>query len=139
MQSPKMGETTLHLHIFHHQVKPLVLNIGCIQMSCWTKEPHRNPQILLTIAKAMGCSTQNDRKTLMLKMITYFIEHEEVVLVPNQILHLQLVSVHDTGRHSEYYHSEEKSNHQPSYKPIDLQLDLSTRYNGAIVALKLWE
>lgn len=72
----------------------------------------------------------------MLKMITYFIEHEEVVLVPNQILHLQLVSVHDTGRHSEYYHSEEKSSHQPSYQPMDLQLDLSTWYTGAIVALK---
>jgi hypothetical protein len=65
-----MRDGELLLTISCHQTKLPVLGLGFIQLSCWPKAIHGNPQITLAVAKTMNSSLKPDNKTPLLKTIS---------------------------------------------------------------------
>lgn len=43
---------------------PLVI-LGCIQLSCWPKRSHANPQTIQPVAETMGCFPKSNSRTLL--------------------------------------------------------------------------
>lgn len=54
-----------------------------IQLSCWFKKPHRNPETAQAVAKTVNFSPQSDYKSPLLKItLIQLIEHGEEELMP---------------------------------------------------------
>lgn len=76
-----------------HQIKLSVPERSYIQLSHWTKGPHRLPQNITGLLSRLLLNLQTSGVALMLKTtFTYFIKHEEVELVHNYKLHHNLLA-----------------------------------------------
>lgn len=73
-----MRETESQLVISCHQTKPPALGLSHIQMSCWLRVSHGNPQTTQTDAKTVTYSRQMDSETPLLRTTsTQCIEYGE--------------------------------------------------------------
>lgn len=65
------------------QARPQVAELGCVQLSCWSRSCHQNPQTTNTIAKTKVCSLQTDNRAPLPRTITIqLIENGKLTLVP---------------------------------------------------------
>lgn len=69
------------------QARLPVDGVGCIQLSCWPKESHRNPQNPRADAKTQGCSLRADISTPLLRAISTQLTENGVEVVPTWNLH----------------------------------------------------
>ena len=67
MRSPNKGRRESYLAISCHQTQLLVPGLGCIQLSCWPRGSHENPQTTQAVANTMGCSMKNDSGAPLLR------------------------------------------------------------------------
>lgn len=82
MKSQNMIKIEFQLAISCHQMKFPVQELCYIQLNCWPKISHRNPQETQAVVKAICGSPQIDSKTPWLKKTpTHLTEHREVELV----------------------------------------------------------
>lgn len=56
--------------------------LGCIRLSCWPKESHRNPQTAQADAKTQGCSLKADISTPLLRTTSTQLTENGVEVVP---------------------------------------------------------
>lgn len=85
MKFQNMKKTEFQLTISCHQMKFPVQKLCYIQLNCWPKNSHRNPQETQNVVRAIGGSPQTDSKTPLLKKTPIQLtEDREVELVLTQ-------------------------------------------------------
>lgn len=122
MRSPNKGRRESYLAISCHQTQLLVPGLGCIQLSCWPRGSHENPQTTQAVANTMGCSMKNDSGAPLLRTTpTQLTEYGEIKLTSTWEPSPLHFSVFGVRRNSAGY-PERNINTNPATKPLTYNL-----------------
>lgn len=120
MRIPSNRNMESYLVISRNHTRFPVVGLDGIQLRCWRRGPHRNPQTIQTVAKAKVYFPQNHSEALLSRTrVTQPIEYEEVELVPTWSPHpCVLVS---WCRNVLFRLLKEKCGHEHSHEILTLQ------------------